>query len=430
MAEFFMMPAASPTMEVGRLANWICAEGDAVEFGTVVAEVETDKATAEIESFDDGVLLKILQPAGSDVAVGTPIAIIGEEDDDISDLVAQFESGATNAAPVAKEEAVTPAAEPNQTSGPVKAGPGARVQADASGVSLSSVKGTGPNGRVLSSDIPAKSSGTAETENYTWHGQSLHRSIMEMPVSFTPSKDYPKRRNTGTSTGSSAVTAEDTVVANSMMRKVIASRLKESYLDAPAFFLNASFNCDNLVAFRNQMKAAGQKVSYNDLVIKAVAKALKDVPGVNASWTDEAIIQHGRVDVGMAVALPDGLITPVIRNADQQSLVSLAAQTRELAGKAKDRKLSAEEYSNSTFTISNLGMMQIEHFTAIINPPNAAILAVGSMQQEPVVVDGALTVGWRMKVTMTCDHRVIDGALGAEFLQAVRRYIEFPALLA
>ena len=429
MAEFFMMPAASPTMEVGRLANWICAEGDAVEFGTVVAEVETDKATAEIESFDDGVLLKILQPAGSDVAVGTPIAIIGEEDDDISDLVAQFESGAASAVASAKEEPA-PTPEPMQSSGPVKAGPGARVQADASGVSLSSVKGTGPNGRVLSSDISAKSSGTAETESYTWHGQSLHRSIMEMPVSFTPSKDYPKRRNTGASTRVNAETAEDTVVANSMMRKVIASRLKESYLDAPAFFLNASFNCDNLVAFRNQMKTAGQKVSYNDLVIKAVAKALKDVPGVNASWTDEAIIQHGRVDVGMAVALPDGLITPVIRNADQQSLVSLAAQTRELAGKAKDRKLSAEEYSNSTFTISNLGMMQIEHFTAIINPPNAAILAVGSMQQEPVVVDGALTVGWRMKVTMTCDHRVIDGALGAEFLQSVRRYIEFPALLA
>lgn len=433
MAEFFMMPAASPTMEVGRLANWICAEGDAVEFGTVVAEVETDKATAEIESFDDGVLLKILQPAGSDVAVGTPIAIIGEEDDDISSLVAQFESGATSVTPAPKEEASAPAPnpEPVQSTGPVKAGPGARVQADASGVSLSSVKGTGPNGRVLSSDIHPKSTGAADTEDYTWHGQSLHGSIMEMPVSFTPSKAYPKRRNSGAGSGlQSVATGEDTVVANSMMRKVIASRLKESYLDAPTFFLNARFNCDNLVAFRNQMKAAGQKVSYNDLVIKAAAKALKDVPGANASWTDEAIIQHGRVDVGMAVALPDGLITPVIRNADIQSLASLAVQTRELAGRAKERKLSAEEYSNSTFTISNLGMMQIEHFTAIINPPNAAILAVGSMQQEPVVVDGTLTVGWRMKVTMTCDHRVIDGALGAEFLQAMRRYIEFPALLA
>lgn len=431
MAEFFMMPAASPTMEVGRLANWICAEGDAVEFGTVVAEVETDKATAEIESFDDGVLLKILQPAGADVAVGTPIAIIGEEDDDISSLVEQFESGATSVAPATEEETSAPTPEPVQSTGPVKAGPGARVQADASGVPLASVKGTGPNGRVLSSDIPTKSTGTANTEDYTWHGQSLHRSIMEMPVSFTPSKAYPKRRSASTGGSSQAASvSEDAIIANSMMRKVIASRLKESYLDAPAFFLNATFNCDNLVAFRNQMKTAGQKVSYNDLVIKAAAKALKDVPGVNASWTDEAIIQHGRVDIGMAVALPDGLITPVVRNADQQALASLAVQTRELAGRAKDRKLSAEEYSNSTFTISNLGMMQIEHFTAIINPPNAAILAVGSMQQEPVVVDGALTVGWRMKVTMTCDHRVIDGALGAEFLQAMRRYIEFPALLA
>jgi pyruvate dehydrogenase E2 component (dihydrolipoamide acetyltransferase) len=215
-----------------------------------------------------------------------------------------------------------------------------------------------------------------------------------------------------------------------MMRKVIASRLKASYLDAPTFFLNAKLNCDNLVAFRTQMKAAGAAVSYNDLVIKAVAKALKDVPAVNASWTEEAIVQHGRVDVGMAVALPDGLITPVIRNADQKSLANLGAETKTLVQKAKDRKLSAEEYSDSTFTISNLGMMQIEHFTAIINPPNAAILAVGSMQQEPVVENGALGIGWRMKVTLTCDHRVIDGALGAEFLQAVRRYIEFPALLA
>jgi pyruvate dehydrogenase E2 component (dihydrolipoamide acetyltransferase) len=428
MADFFMMPAASPTMEVGRLASWIAAEGDTLEFGTVVAEVETDKATAEIECFEDGVLLKILQPAGADVAVGTPIAIVGEEGDDISELLAQFESGSVSATPAVQEAA--PQTQPIQeATGPVKAGPGARVQADASGVSLSSVKGTGPNGRVLSSDIPTKSTGSAQTEKYTWHGQSLHTSIMEMPVSFTPSKAYPKRRSTGASSTTQA-TESDTVVTNSTMRKVIASRLKESYLDAPTFFLNARLNCDNLVAFRNQMKAAGQKVSYNDLVIKAVAKALKDVPGVNASWTDEAIIQHGRVDIGMAVALPDGLITPVIRDADKQSLVSLASQTRELAGRAKDRKLSAEEYSNSTFTISNLGMMQIEHFTAIINPPNAAILAIGSMQQEPVVVDGSLTVGWRMKITMTCDHRVIDGALGAEFLQAVRRYIEFPALLA
>lgn len=433
MAEFFMMPAASPTMEVGRLANWIIAEGDAVEFGTVVAEVETDKATAEIESFDDGVLLKILQPAGADVKVGTPIAIVGEKDDDIAGLIAEFESGAFDASETSPAPEQANASESNDSSGPVKAGPAARVQADASGVPLSTIKGTGPRGRVLSSDIlngkgPNKSNGTAQISDYTWHGQGLHGSIMEMPTGFTPSQDYPKRRGKGGSTG--VQTAESTAVPNSMMRKVIATRLKESYLDAPTFFLNAKFKCDNLVAFRTQMKEAGQKVSYNDLVIKAVARALKDVPAVNASWTEEAIIQHGRVDIGMAVALPDGLITPVIRNADQQSLSALAVQTRELAGKAKDRKLTAEEYSDSTFTISNLGMMQIEHFTAIINPPNAAILAVGSMQQEPIVENGVLSVGWRMKVTMTCDHRVIDGALGAEFLQAVRRYIEFPALMA
>ncbi len=431
MAEFFMMPAASPTMEVGRLASWIIAEGDEVEFGTVVAEVETDKATAEIESFDDGVLLKILQPAGADVQVGTPIAIIGEAGEDVTDLVAQFESGSFSVAidDISSTEVDTSSAPVTSEKGPVKAGPGARVQADASGVSLSSVKGTGPRGRVLSSDIPKGSTGVADVEHYTWQGQTLHDSIMEMPTQFVPSKAYPKRRGQA-QTNAISTSTESTTVPNSMMRKTIARRLKESYLDAPTFFLNAKFNCDSLVAFRKQIKSAGLSVSYNDLVIKAVAKALQDVPAVNASWTEEAIIQHGRIDVGMAVALPDGLITPVIRNTDQQSLSSLAEQTRALVTKAKDRKLTPEEYSDSTFTISNLGMMQIEHFTAIINPPNAAILAVGSMQQEPVVLDGTLSTGWRMKVTMTCDHRVIDGALGAEFLQAVRKYIEYPALLA
>ena len=427
MAEFFLMPAASPTMEVGRLANWICAEGDTVEFGTIVAEVETDKATAEIESFDEGVILKILQPAGADVAVNSPIAIIGSKGEDISELVAQFEGGAFQTGTSdAVEDAST--LTPSSTPTPVKAGPGARVQADAAGVDLSGVTGSGPRGRVLSTDINKKSSGIAEVTHYTWQNQALHGSIMEMPTGFTPSKVYPNRRGSAPST--TTYSAESVSVPNSMMRKVIASRLKASYLDAPTFFLNAKLNCDNLVAFRTQMKAAGAAVSYNDLVIKAVAKALKDVPAVNASWTEEAIVQHGRVDVGMAVALPDGLITPVIRNADQKSLANLGAETKTLVQKAKDRKLSAEEYSDSTFTISNLGMMQIEHFTAIINPPNAAILAVGSMQQEPIVENGALGVGWRMKVTLTCDHRVIDGALGAEFLQAVRRYIEFPALLA
>ena len=255
---------------------------------------------------------------------------------------------------------------------------------------------SGPHGRVMSEDVRA----AAESRT--------------RPVSA--------------SSVAASVASEE--IPHSNMRKTIAKRLKAVYLDAPTFFLTATLNCDAMVDFRSQLKAAGVKVSYNDIVIKAAARALRDVPAVNASWSEAAITRHGQVDIGMAVALDGGLITPVIRSADTLGLSTIATQTRALAGRARDLKLKPEEYQNSTFTISNLGMMQIEHFTAIINAPNAAILAVGSLQQEPVVVDGALTVGWRMKVTMTCDHRVIDGALGASFLQALRKYIENPALLA
>ena len=304
------------------------------------------------------------------------------------------------------------------------------MAAQAAGVSLESVQGTGPKGRILRSDVELHSAQTkspepGSVEYYRWAGKEIDSSIMEIP-SFHAETTAPSRRNTN----QAHPVAESAAVPNSMMRKTIARRLKESYLDAPTFFLNASYNCDKMVAFRGQIKEAGVRVSYNDLVVKAVALALTDVPAVNASWTEDAIIMHNRVDVGVAVALPDGLITPVLRNADQKGLETLGSETRELAERARARKLQPEEYSDSTFTISNLGMMGIEHFTAIINPPNAAILAVGSMQQEAIVVDDVLTPQWRMKVTMTCDHRVIDGALGASFLAAVRRYIENPALLA
>ncbi len=224
--------------------------------------------------------------------------------------------------------------------------------------------------------------------------------------------------------------AEEEVLPHSNMRRTIAKRLKASYLDAPTFFLTATLHCDAMVDFRSRLKSAGVKVSYNDIVIKAVARALRDVPAVNASWGEEAITRHGAVHVGMAVAVEDGLMTPVVRHTDRKGLAAIAAETRELAGRARQRKLKPAEYQGSTFTVSNLGMMSIEHFTAIINPPNAAILAVGSLQQVAAVVDGAVAVRWQMKVTMTCDHRVVDGALGARFLQAVRRYIENPALLA
>jgi pyruvate dehydrogenase E2 component (dihydrolipoamide acetyltransferase) len=274
----------------------------------------------------------------------------------------------------------------------VRAAPAARRAARELGVDLTTVSGTGPRGRVLREDV-----------------EKAHSKPAAAAAPAGPA---------------------DEVVRNSQMRKTIARRLKSVWLDAPVFYLTAQFNCDNLVPFRSQLKAAGVKVSYNDLVVKACAKALRDVPAVNASWAEDAITRHGAVHIGMAVALPDGLITPVVRNADQKGLGTIATETRDLATRARDRKLGPDEYQGSTFTISNLGMMGIEQFTAIINPPEAVILAVGSMQQEPVVVDGALSVGWRMKVTLTCDHRVVDGALGAEFLQAVRRYLETPALLA
>jgi len=213
------------------------------------------------------------------------------------------------------------------------------------------------------------------------------------------------------------------------MRKTIAKRLKAAYSDAPVFFLTRQFDCDAMVAFRNGLKAEGKRVSYNDIVLAACGRALRDVPDVNAAWADENIIKRAAVDIGMAVALPGGLITPVIREADKKSLETIAADTRSLATKAKDGKLAPDQYTGSTFTISNLGMKGIEQFTAIINPPEACILAVGSMAQQPIVKDGAVTVGWRMKVTLTCDHRVVDGALGADFLEAVRTYIEDPSTL-
>ena len=429
MAEFFRMPAASPTMEEGRLVGWKVNEGDKIEAGDILAEVETDKATAEIESYDPGVLIKILRQAEDMVAVNSPIAIIGKSmDEDISVLLSSFEAGgSTSAAPTtpAQPENLETTTVPSKTS----AGPAALAKADELGVDIKSVEGTGPRGRVMSRDVKNAKSTGAGVEGYRWAGKDLHDSIMELPLSFTPNVNYPKRRF---SSGGSATDdgVLDEVISNSMMRRTIAKRLKASYLDAPVFFLNAKFKCDALVAFRSQLKEAGVKVSYNDIMIKAVARALRDVPAVNASWSDDAITRHGRVNVGMAVALPDGLITPVINDADTLGLSGISEQARSLATRAREKQLKPEEYAGSTFTISNLGMMQIEHFTAIINPPNSGILAVGSLQQEPVVENGSLTVGWRMQVTMTCDHRVIDGALGAEFLLAVRKYIETPALLA
>ena len=426
MADFFRMTALSPTMEVGKLVTWRVQEGDSVKPQDVLAEVETDKATMELETFDAGVVIKILVPEGSDVPVGSPIAIIGSRaDEDISALIANT-SSTQQVAPTQEKVEKNPVAIAQESNR--KAGPAARKAATELGVDMNTLTGSGPRGRIVREDVENARSGGIE--QYTWRGKSIHPCIMEPFTRFTPQQNYPHRRGIASISVPTIEEKTGRIIPNSGMRKTIARRLKESYLDAPSFFLNAKLNCDKLVSFRKELKEAGVLVSFNDIVVKAVARALKDVPAVNSSWSEEAITEHAQVDIGIAVALPDGLITPVLRNAHNLGLASIAENTKTLIEKAKNKKLTPEEYQNSTFTISNLGMMGIEHFTAIINPPNAAILAVGSLQQEPVVTNGVLSIGWRMKVTMTCDHRVVDGALGAEFLLALRKYIENPALLA
>ena len=439
MAEFFVMPQASPTMEAGTLLAWKKPEGAALAPSDVIAEVETDKAAMDIEVFDSGYLLKILAEAGDEIPAGRPIAIIGRAaDEDISGLLAEFEASRTEApspkvaapkvaapteAPPTEAKAVAqapieapePAARPigegwvegewfgrtldsaimdsgswSQPQPQVRASPLARRLAAERGIDLGSLRGSGPHGRIVRADV----------------------------------EKAPASRGRGIRSA-----GPDNQVRNSKMRKVIATRLKESYSDNPTFFLTATFACDRLVDIRAQLRAQDIKVSYNDLTVAAVARALAEVPECNATWGEDAITRFGSVDIGVAVALEDGLITPVLRNANNKSLESLSSETRDLVDRARNRKLQAHEYSGAGFSISNLGMMGIEHFTALINPPGAGILAVGSLQQEPVVVDGALAVGWRMRVTMTCDHRVIDGALGARFLQVVRKYIENPVLL-
>jgi pyruvate dehydrogenase E2 component (dihydrolipoamide acetyltransferase) len=443
-------------METGTLLSWKKAEGDALVPQDVLAEVETDKAAMEIEVFDNGYLLKILAEEGDQIPAGQPIAILGTSpDEDISDLMAKYEalkSGASAASPATPS---APAAAPSATPAPVAAptapaqtglqpftwqgkavhssimempsfsvglpetstpgmvvpggkvrsSPAARAASRAKGIDLTRVQGTGPRGRVTRADVLRTAAGVA---------------LAPSPVVAAP----PPRAVPLPTAG-----PDDTVVRNSQMRKTIAKRLKAASSDAPVFFLTTTLDCDAMVAFRTQMKAEGTGVSYNDIVIQACARALRDVPEANAAWADENIILRGRVDIGVAVALPGGLITPVIRDADKKALPEMSKEIRALAVRAREQKLAPEEYTGSTFTISNLGMKNIDQFTAILNPPEACILAVGTMRQEPIVKDGQLAIGWRMKVTLTCDHRVVDGALGADFLAAMRVYIGNPSSL-
>jgi pyruvate dehydrogenase E2 component (dihydrolipoamide acetyltransferase) len=470
----------SPTMEEGTIVKWNKKEGDPVKVGDVLAEIETDKANMEMEALAAGVLRKILVPAGGKAPVGSLIGVIADANEDIAGILSQATAAAPAATPPAPAPpapaptastpppaaakpaspapppavpapkpapavaapapatappasrpapapaaaapppaprpvvappppsgapapvtSVAPAAAADHGDGRVKASPLARAMAARENVPLGEVSGSGPAGRIVKRDIetyvatprPAPAAGTA--------------SVVPFP-SVAAGAELPL----------------------SNMRKTIARRLSESAFTAPHFYVTVEIDMGAAVALREQLlKGENLKISYNDLVVKACARALTRFPMVNASWGGDKIVTHGEVHIGVAVAIPDGLITPVVRNADQKSVLAIATEIKDLAGRAREKKLRPEEYMGSTFTISNLGMFDVEEFTAIINPPDSAILAVGSVRKVPVVAGDAVAIGHRMKVTMSSDHRVVDGAMAAQFLAEVRRLLENPVSL-
>jgi pyruvate dehydrogenase E2 component (dihydrolipoamide acetyltransferase) len=432
MATKVFMEALSPTMEEGRLVKWLRNEGDAVKSGETIAEVETDKAIMELVARADGILRRRLTGEGDTSPVGTVIGVIAGAEEDIEALVSGAGGGGAPAAaeppaaappaaaapapaapappaaapaaaaPAPAPAAHPPAATPAQGTGEAqRSSPLARRLAAERGVALDALQGSGPGGRIIKRDVEAAASAA--------------------PVSRAPSPAPAAAHADG----------DHSDIPLTQLRKTIARRLAESIGPVPTFYLTAELDMERVAEMRGAMADLGDafKVSFNDIVIKAVATALAQHPECNAHWMGDAIRQWHRVHIGMAVAIEDGLITPVIFDADRKSLRQIAGESRDLAKRARDRKLKPDEYTGSTFSISNLGMFGIDQFTAIINPPEAGILAVGSIEAKPVVVDGAVTVRRRMRVTMSCDHRVIDGAAGARFLQTLRRLIENPLML-
>ncbi|CAG5080219.1 pyruvate dehydrogenase complex dihydrolipoamide acetyltransferase [Parvicella tangerina] len=420
MAEVVKMPKLSDTMVEGVVAEWHKKVGDKVETGDLLAEIETDKATMEFESFQEGVLLHIGVEKGKAAEVDAILAILGEEGEDISEILEKAAAEKADAneeekevkeapkedeKPKVEEQKSKPTPAPTKTvtkstpvnypsasqdNGRVIASPLAKKLAEERNINLKLVRGTGEGGRIVKRDIDNFTGGTS------FSGVESYR---DEPVS--------------------------------QMRKVIAQRLGESKFTAPHFYLTISIDMDNAIAARKSINAqiAPEKISFNDLVIKACAEALKEHPQVNAGWHGDFIRFNDHVHIGVAVAVPEGLLVPVIRFADGKTLTQIGGEVKELAGKAKDKKLQPEDWAGNTFTISNLGMFGIEEFTAIINPPDACILAVGGIQQTPVVKNGQIVPGNVMKVTLSCDHRVVDGAVGSAFLNTVKNYLENPVVL-
>jgi len=433
------MPALSPTMEEGNLSKWLVKEGDKIAPGDVIAEIETDKATMEVEAVDEGTIAKIVVPAGSEgVKVNALIAILAEEGEDVA---AAAKGGAS--APKAEAKAETPKEEPKPATAPapakaeqpaaasavtqkgdrVFASPLARRIAKESGVDIAAVKGTGPHGRVVQRDVEAAlASGGAKAAQPKAEAASA---VAPKPMSDDAVLKLFEE-------GSYEIVPHDG------MRKTIARRLVESKQTVPHFYLTIDCELDALLALRSQINAASPmiktekgevpayKLSVNDMVIKATALALRDVPDANVSWTEGGMVKHKRADVGVAVSIPGGLITPIVRQSDSKTLSTISNEMKDLAKRARDRKLKPEEYQGGSTSVSNLGMFGVKDFAAIINPPHATIFAIGAGEQRAVVKNGEIKVATVMSVTLSTDHRAVDGALAAELAQAFKRHIENP----
>ncbi|MBO6934866.1 MAG: pyruvate dehydrogenase complex dihydrolipoamide acetyltransferase [Deltaproteobacteria bacterium] len=420
MAKIVGLPKLSPTMEEGTLAKWVAKEGDTIDVDDLLAEVETDKATMEFRSFDKGVLLKILAEEGETLEPDTPVAIIGEKGEDIAALIEEAKSAGgggsesksesksdskseseSESEPKSEPEPKAETQKPKRPSGDrIFASPLVRKTAREEDVDLADVKGSGPHGRIIKRDLDAYLEGGGAKRQAPSGGSGWER---KPPV----------------------------VEKASQMRKAIARRLTESKQTVPHFYLTIDVDASGLVATRKEMNAnlVDEKVSFNDLVIKAAAMALRRFPRANASWVDGEIHWHQVVDISVAVAVQDGLVTPVVRDADRKGVLAISMEVRELAARARDKKLKPEEMQNGTFSISNLGMYGVQEFAAVINPPEGALLAVGALRDAPTVRDGQLVAGKKMKVTLSCDHRVVDGAVGAQYLQHLQRFLETPSTM-
>ncbi len=406
MAIKIQMPKLSDTMDTGRIIKWLKKEGEKVSPGDVLAEVETDKANMDMEAYDEGILLKIIANEGDRVKIGGLIGILGNAGEDVSAILADKPAPAATEEPKDKPAQATPQTsgptavshaptgqQPAGESGRLKASPLAKRLARDKGIDLGEVKGSGTAGRIVKRDV-----------------ESFSPAAIRHLVSSGEFSDEPL----------------------SMMREAIAKRLSRSNVEAPHFFLTVEVKMENAIAFRESINAFDEenKISFNDIIVKACAIALQEHPEVNATFMGDKIRMFGDVHVGVAVAIDEGLITPVIRDVDKKGLQDISLESKDLAARARARKLKPEEYSGSTFTVSNLGMFGVDEFTAIINPPEAAILAVGAIVEKPVVEDGEIKIGKRMRMTLSSDHRVVDGALSAKFMQTLKKVLENPASLA